>query len=302
MTRRAPAATVMTLTAMAAALLVAPATAPVAAAPAPAAELPRCRARDRALAFQLPYYAHAGASFDVVYDVRGGARVRELSVTVDGVESSVAPSEDGRYLLTVSAPARIGRFAISAAWQQTAKAAGDPALCRAGVTASIVAVAPSTTLGSSPAARVDGRWHLRFTPGRGTPGARFAVTWTARPDCDLGACKLSMRAPSGTRIRFAPDARLTTYYARPEQQVACVRVTSRGGRTTRKVLARRGYVVESFEQFTVVRNRRSGGLVKERATRIEGRLINDYRPTAAGRKAGCTPKQYRYAFVGDRRR
>ncbi|MDO8185161.1 hypothetical protein Q5424_06135 [Conexibacter sp. JD483] len=271
----------------------------VTAAPATAAEPARCAPRDGMLRFYLPSYAHAGGSFDVVYDVLDGERVRDLSLTIDGVESSVAASDDGRYRLTVSAPARTGRFAISAAWQQTAKAAGGPSLCRARVTGTIYAVPRSQKLGISPAARVDGRWKLRFTPGRGTPGAPFDVVWTSRAVCDLGACAVTMRSPSGSRIRFAPDARLT-YRARPQQQVSCVRVTRRGGKTTRKVVAKHGYTVESFEQFSVVRTRRSGGLVRERATQIKGRLINDYRPTAAGRRAGCTPSQYSYTFSGRR--
>ena len=86
------------------------------------------------------------------------------------------------------------------------------------------------------------------------------------------------------------------------QQAACVRVTTRRGRTVRTVVARDGYTVESVEQFTVTGRRTSSGLVKERATRIRGTLTNIYQPTAAGLRAGCRAKSYGYAFTGRRLR
>lgn len=259
---------------------------------APAAradEVPSCNAEDQLVELTPPGWANAGKQFTVPVKVTHADHVRDFRVTVDGQPAGVTLGPDGDGTLQLDAPARGGRFELTATWVQTAVAPGDLPVCDQEFVFDVQAVAPDAKIGREEP-RIDGRWNLIFRPIGRTPGGATRSRWRFTPECTVGACALRAVVDGAIRYRFVSDARMRYSIPRSRLRSSPVRCGS----------ARHGGDGVSEYSFEAVGTEIVDGVVGERATRIVGRATATYTPTPAGRRAGCRKVVYPFAITGVR--
>lgn len=238
------------------------------------------------LTTQVPRAARAGGVVALAVEHDGFSPIANAAVAFGDQLVPFTPRDGRRVRVLVRAPEEVGRLGLSVTWEQPE----EGLTCAGRDDYTVQVLDQDAKIGDTLAARVDGRWLMRFTPinFRGRPES---VRWRIRSLCDAGACGFTVRSRSGGRYRYklGDDGALRARGRVTEPIADCTIVQKVLG----QVVSRR-VVADAFtERWRIVlevgRERDDNGPIE--ALTVTGTVYHRLVVTPAARAAGCTGGQ-----------